>query len=327
MLSLARYKTQFSECIVVDDASTDSSARCAAKYGARVIEAPTCKGPAAARNLGALAAIGDILFFLDADVCVQEDTLRTAARRLEADPDLGAVFGSYDDEPDSPEQISCFRNLLHCFVHQTSKENASTFWAGCGAIRRTIFLARGGFDVSYSIPCVEDIEFGGRLIRTGVRIALDPAIQVKHLKRWTFRKMVVTDTRDRGIPWTRLILQNGEMPRDLNLRFSNQLSVALLAIVCLMSGLIAARFLLGAAATVWSSPASTVLLLSFVVILALNIRFYRFLAKRRNLRFAALSVPLHLVHFFCCGLGLVLGAVTHYRSRSALRSAALRSTR
>ena len=35
------------------------------------------------------------------------------------------------------------RNLLHHYVHQTGHEDASTFWCGCGAIRRAVFLEDG----------------------------------------------------------------------------------------------------------------------------------------------------------------------------------------
>jgi hypothetical protein len=38
--------------------------------------------------------------------------------------------------------------MHHC-VHQSGREKASTFWAGCGAIRREVFMPAGGFDEGY----------------------------------------------------------------------------------------------------------------------------------------------------------------------------------
>ncbi len=54
------------EAIVVDDGSTDGTARLAAALGARVIREGR-RGPAAARNTGARAARGTWIAFLDAD--------------------------------------------------------------------------------------------------------------------------------------------------------------------------------------------------------------------------------------------------------------------
>ncbi len=56
------------ECIVVDDGSTDESPKIAAQHGAKVLSTGGRLGPARARNIGAEAASGEIVFFLDADV-------------------------------------------------------------------------------------------------------------------------------------------------------------------------------------------------------------------------------------------------------------------
>src|SRR5205085_70462 len=53
------------ECIVVDDGSTDESAETARNAGVTVLSTGGRRGPAVARNLGAKAARGEVLFFLD----------------------------------------------------------------------------------------------------------------------------------------------------------------------------------------------------------------------------------------------------------------------
>ena len=219
------------EILVVDDCSTDGSRAVAERLGARVLSTGVNSGPAKARNLGAREARGEILFFLDADVVAHSDAVGRVQSAFAANPAVDGVIGSYDDNPAEADFLSQYKNLMHCFVHQTGHEQASTFWSGCGAIRRDVFLAHSGFDESYARPAIEDIELGYRLFQANHKMVLDKGLRVKHLKRWTFWNLLKTDILDRGIPWTELILRDRNMPNDLHLQLSQRISVAL-AFLC-----------------------------------------------------------------------------------------------
>lgn len=237
------------EVIVVDDGSTDDSAEQARACGYRVLTTPQPRsGPAKARNIGAHVASGQVLFFIDADVCVQPDSVGRVQAAFESDPELDALIGSYDDDPAHRDFLSQYKNLMHAFVHQSAREQASTFWSGCGAIRRSVFLQHSGFDESYARPAIEDIELGFRMARANHKMILDKDLRVKHLKRWTFWKLVRTDVMDRGIPWTELILRDRSMPNDLNLQISQRISVAL-AFLLLLTALGIAIYFRGYALT------------------------------------------------------------------------------
>lgn len=82
------------EIIVVDDASTDTSAWLATERGALVIRMLANGGPGLARNAGAAAASGDIFAFIDADCVAQPDWLEHMVGTLTHEH-LGAVTGGY----------------------------------------------------------------------------------------------------------------------------------------------------------------------------------------------------------------------------------------
>lgn len=221
------------ECIVVDDGSTDDSPERMRDAAIQVIELRDGPhGPAHARNVGAQAASGEIVLFLDADVVIYPDTLRKVANAFSRVAELTAVFGSYDDQPGDSHFLSQYKNLFHHFVHQQANENSSSFWSGCGAIRREVFLDIGGFDtVKYPHPSIEDIELGRRLTAKGHKILINKTIQVKHLKRWTLANLIRTEVFNRGIPWTQLVIADRKIPNDLNLESSQRWSALFIGIL------------------------------------------------------------------------------------------------
>ena len=292
------------EIIVVADGESDGSWRTAERFGARIVRMEVSGGPARARNAGARVARGELLLFIDADVVVPGDILAVAARAFEADPGIAAVFGSYDDAPLEANFLSQYKNLAHYHVHQSSHAEASTFWSGCGAIRRELFLGIGGFDERYRLPSIEDIELGYRITAAGHRIRLVKELAVKHLKRWDAVSLVKTDFLCRALPWTELILRRGRFINDLNLTTESRISVA-------ATGLLA---LCLAAAPFW--PALLALALAPCgLLLALNRDLYRFFLRKKGALFTAQAIPWHWLYFGYSGLAFSIGFVRYHAQR------------
>lgn len=296
------------ECIVVDDGSTDDSVAIAEAAGFQVIACQWRRGPAVARNVGARAARGSILLFIDSDVLIPPDALTRVLARFEEEPARAAIIGSYDAEPGSPNFTSQYRNLLHCFIHQSSQPRTCTFWTGCGAIRTEVFREQGGFLESYAGPSVEDMELGLRLRQQGRQIWLDKGLRVKHLKRLSFGDIVKTDVLDRAVPWTMLILRFRSMPADLNLRWEQRASVLLAGAAAATLGALPVASLAYPDAASWLAAAAV---LSLTILAFLNRRFYRFLADLKGRWFAVRTFPLHCVHFLCAGAGFGLGVAKY----------------
>jgi Glycosyl transferase family 2 len=272
-------------------------------------------GPAAARNQGAASAAGEVLVFVDADVEVHRDVLERIGAAFDADGELAAVFGAYDDDPEPSDPISRFRNLLHHHVHVTSPGPAETFWAGLGAVRADAFRAAGGFDAArFPDSAIEDVELGIRLREAGARIRLDPELQGRHLRRWTLRGMVRTDLLRRGIPWVELQLERDSLRGLLGiapdgrsasgvLNLGRRHRVSALASVSLLLAVAARRPRAAFAAG--------------LAVASLNASFYALLARRGGLRLLAAGVPLHLIHQLTAAAAVPGGAIRHLaRARS-----------
>ncbi len=228
--------------IVFDDASTDDTGAISATLGATVIGNRACPvGPAVGRTRAALTSQASIVVFVDSDVIVDRDGVRRLVDVLQANADVGAAFGSYDAAPRARRFAGRYGNLRHHYIHQTADREATTFWSGFGAVRRSVFAQVGGFDSRYALPSTEDIELGARLRQGGWRVKLVPEALCKHCKDWRLSQLWRTDIKLRAIPWTSLMLENGAIEASLNV--SHQERLKALAAMSSLTMLAASLFL------------------------------------------------------------------------------------
>jgi glycosyltransferase involved in cell wall biosynthesis len=286
------------EVILVNDGSTDQTASIAAKFPLKLIDLAKNMGGAAARNRGVQAAKGDFLFFLDADITIEKDTLTKVVRTFVDRPEISALFCSYQKNTPSGNFCSTYKNLVHHFTHQTAREDAATFCGGFGAIYRESFLRVGGFDESYRY--VGDIELGYRLYQRGYKIFLNKEIQVTHLKAYSPAELVRSDLLRRAIPWTQIMLEKRICRNDLNTRYENMASVFTTFCMLVMLPLIPFR------------PSLAIILpLLFLLLCFLNWRFYRFVYGEKGLWFLLRAVGANWFGYLYSGLGVVFGMASY----------------
>jgi hypothetical protein len=116
--------------------------------------------------------------------------------------------------------------------------------------------------------------------------------------------MLKTDLLRRAAPWTQLMLADGELVNDLNVKSRDRVSVA-------------AAFLLPGAivgAVAWA-PLLLLAVAAVLVLAVLNAGFFRFLLHRRGVMFTLAAVPLYWLYLAVCGLGFGLGLSRHVASR------------
>lgn len=302
------------EVIVVDDFSTDDTGEVAARFNVKVVRQSRHLGISAARNRGVELTRAPLLFFYDSDVVLAPGAL-ARARATMMRPEVGALIGSYDDDPAAPTTISRFKNLAHHHFHQRSGTEVTSFWGGCGLVRRDLFVAAGGFDNEQRT--IEDVELGYRLTARGVRIVLDPDLQVKHLKKWTLRSLVATDVFLRAIPWTLFWLEGRGLPRDLNFAADQRVAAIVAAVLALAIPVAIFR------TTTWLW-----LLVAILLSLAfwLNRDLYRLFLRRGGPWFAVKGFLLQQFYYLYSLFSLAAG-VTIYFVRSLTRRADDRAKR
>jgi GT2 family glycosyltransferase len=295
------------ELIVVDDASQDGSAAIAERWTPDLLlRNESNQGHAATRNRAAAHARGRVIFSTDADVRVAPDTLARVARWFE-DPSVECLVGLYEPTQPHANLASAYKNGWIHHSYARSPELIDWFFTAVGAVRRDVFEREGGFVGRFRREHGGgDIEFGRRLHAAGVRIHLDKALRVTHLRRFTIASVLGNDYR-RASGWTRLALGSAgglkaaAVRGVANVGRAFAASAALTLAACLAAPFLGARALLA-------------LSLAFATQLALDRSFLAFAWERFGARRCAGFALLGFVDRVACGAGMAAGALAAIRA-------------
>ena len=169
------------EIIVVDDGSTDGTARIAMGFGdqIRYLHQPNSR-QAAARNRGIREARGELLAFLDADDVWRRDKLQKQLAVLERHPSAGLVYSGIEviDADGTPVRQRLPEPLGDQLSAILLGNNSGLFAGSTMLVRRAALVCVGLFDEN--LPPCEDTDLCWRIAtRYSVRFVAEPLVRYR----------------------------------------------------------------------------------------------------------------------------------------------------
>jgi len=288
------------EVIIIDDASSEKlNIDKTYPFPLQIIHNKRNRGGGYTRNQGVKKAQGELLLFIDADIIIYKETLSLIKKSFSENPDLSALIGSYTQHTPYEEKITNFKNLFHYYHHQKANSQAATFWTGCGAIKKEIFLQIGEFSENPRITPIEDIDLGYRLHKKNFKILLQKNIFVTHLKQYSFLNFIKNEIFFRALPWTYIIFKEKIIKDDLNTSQSSFFSI-IISLFILLS-IITLPYIF--------YPSLLTIFFSFILLIYINRNFYALALNLNGRSFLFYSLFFSWVHFICCSLGFILGSL------------------
>jgi mycofactocin system glycosyltransferase len=187
------YPAEKLQVIVVDDGSRDDSPQVARSRGALLVSSGgTRRGPAAARNVGAAHATGELLAFIDSD-CSASPAWLSQLTPLFAQPRTAAVGGMVEgmcSESAVDRYEAVMSSLTLGSRERFGSSGDDTFYLpSCNLlVRRSLFLSVKGFEESMHVG--EDVDLTWRLRDAGWTIAYLPAGSIQHEHRSSLRSFM-----------------------------------------------------------------------------------------------------------------------------------------
>ena len=200
------------EVVVVDDCSADNSVEIIGRFPCTLIRLDKHSGASRARNTGALNSNGEILFFIDSDCLMQEDTLGLVNKAVTKYNDPKVVIGgtyamlSYDNN-----FSSTFQSV---FVNYSETRNATPDYIAAHAMIMDsgAFRLSSGFPEKF-LPILEDVEFSHRLKRSGLKLVVEPNIVVRHIFNFSLRRSLQNAAK-KARYWTVYSMTNKDLFAD-----------------------------------------------------------------------------------------------------------------
>ena len=174
------------EIVVVDDGSSDHTARVAAEAEVRYLHQANA-GTAAARDLGWRAARGDVIVFFDDDVIPGPDVVCRLTEALTQADGVGARFVVLDGR----SLVAHYAHADGLIDHRVVNGDVRWLITGAAAFRRDLLERVDGFDLDF-LAAGEDVDLSLRMVATGARLTLAESATVQHDHRRRLPQLLET---------------------------------------------------------------------------------------------------------------------------------------
>lgn len=287
------------EFIVVNDNSSDDSARIARTAGFRVIDLEQNVGVSSARNAGALATQSDILIFIDADIIPEPGCLEAMVAVLKSRREIHAV-GAYPLPGDlSPGWSSHFVGLRSVWGYHWKEgeieRKFTSIQSECGAIRRETFNLLGGFSERHGGVGMEEFHMAHEMENRGLgHLLIKSAAYRHHYKPLYLRCASLIDRTTRWVP---LLIKRRKFESP------GAVGTGRAALSCVLTGLWLALLIISPLGYQLLFLAAAV----FIGQLILEARFLIFAGKMYGWPMALYAVGALQIMHLSIGLGFVIG--------------------
>ena len=177
--ALEKQTKKSDEIIVVDDGSNDKTRNAVKKFSkVRLIEQDH-RGPAAARNLGAKNAKGEILLFMDADCKADREWVSEMTRPF-SDKEISGVQGRYKTAQKGLVARFVQLEIEDRYDRMRKRKYIDFVGSYSAGYRRSVFLEFGGFDESFRMASGEDPDISFKISKAGHKIVFSENAVVYH---------------------------------------------------------------------------------------------------------------------------------------------------
>ena len=210
------------EIIIVNDASSDRRTievcqELENNALIRVIWREINGGSSVARDNGFEVAQGDILVTLDADDILPIKALELISKTFREDQQLGFVYGNYirQDKVNKQKVINPQDISLRAML-KAKKFSLSSNWKliGTTPIRKSLWQSLGGYDPTFGVNDLHDVEFWIRAIASGCRYKYIPETI------YIWRKYLGSNSKEiTPLSWYRIAQKYLSIYQDIGLEY------------------------------------------------------------------------------------------------------------